>query len=666
MATLRPSDTVFAPKKGSGGDDLSEPAKESGRSGDLAELRKLARYRRTAHTSSDSSEAGEFLVSSVKFRVAAPPAWPRPIVNRWTDDCKLIRRYFGNAFEGKVDKILLANGLKLVESAELTFRAVEGDDTQGQPTFLAVAKWNETSSAAWEQAVKQAKCLVDEVAVSQGLQFLDIAVEIIAEELTWEMYVSHIPERELTPWLVRDWTCIKDNVSSILETNAATQGKVSTISLLKLGFSVDLDSNPLTVYVSVFYESEEAEWPPVISQIQHYLDSYPYNLHLHMEHSSSQTYPTFDLVLKPITAEEQKRKMGLNFSINRTYETAVSFGEDIGPACYITRNDGEKVMPGVGTLGCWVEIKTQKAKEWTRYALTNYHVIRSALDGFRLAVNSKNKSGLATPVKGSDLWKADLNGIFPAVSFASRLMEIEHPTRAKHCFAVEYWRKQIGQSKPSAKRTAAEDYVAKITKFFDDGNQRLGTIYAASGYTRRTPSNGRLDWALIKPLDRRIGSNTIPETEEWVKKGMNMPPFETTGTDIQQPPVGGASSITNGQLLFKKGASTGLTAGNFSQIRSKVTLGDDAHLEAIMGTDKYHSDELQCIGSPSTEWLAQNGDSGSIVFDSKGRAVGLLFRGHIALQAANSWAYITPIEDVFADIKDFSKGGITDIRIAED
>jgi hypothetical protein len=55
-----------------------------------------------------------------------------------------------------------------------------------------------------------------------------------------------------------------------------------------------------------------------------------------------------------------------------------------------------------------------------------------------------------------------------------------------------------------------------------------------------------------------------------------------------------------------------------------------------------------------------------VVFDEGGRAVGLVFRGLMAQQAANSYTFITPIEDVFADIRAFSKGGITDIRIAED
>jgi hypothetical protein len=578
----------------------------------------------------------------------------------------LIRDVLGNALENGVNKILSANDLKPVESSELIFRAVEGHDTRGQPTILVVATWNETSPAAWERAVKQAKRFIDAKALAHGLQHLNIAVEIIAEELTWDMYISPVPERELSPWLVQDWDCIRENVSSIFETNEVTKGKVSTISLFKLGFSANLDMNPLTVYVSVDYESEEAKWPPIVEQVQHFLDSYPHNFHLHMEHGGPQMYPTFDLLLKPVTADEQAVKAGLNYSLDRTYQTTVGLGEDIGPACYITRNDGEKVMPGLGTLGCWVEIKTQKTPEWTRYALTNYHVIRPALAGFRLAVKPDTKSGLAAPAKGSDLWQADLHGIYPASNFASRMMEIEHPARSKHCFAVGFWRHEIARNGPLNRNPDDEKYLADITTFFDDGNQRLGTVYAASGFTRRSPDNGRMDWALIKPLDtRRIGSNTIPTRKEWLQKTTHVPLHRATGKNLQQPPVAGSSFIPGGEMIFKKGASTGPTSGRFSRLKTDVTLKDDAHLEAVMGTDKYHSREFLFVGCPGTEWLAKTGDSGSVVFNEEGRAVGLLFRGHKAQQGPDTWAYITPIQDIFADIKDFSKGGITDIRIAE-
>lgn len=299
----------------------AEPAEGSG--GDLSEVYKLARYRRNNHSSSASSEAGQFLVSVVKFRVAAPPAWPLPVHNHWNDDCELIRQALGNGLEREVNSVLLANGVDVVEQYDLyatalIFRAVEGDDTRGQPTVLVVATWDDTSPVVWGRAVKQAKRFIDAKALAHG-HHLDIAVEIIAEELTRELYVSHISECELTSGLARDWDCIKGNVGRILKTNEATEGKVSTIPLFRLGSSVKLDANPLTVYVSVDYESSEGNWPPIIDQIQHYLNGYPYKFQLHIEHDSLQTYPALDLLLKPMTAEEQGRRQRLKLSLDSTY-----------------------------------------------------------------------------------------------------------------------------------------------------------------------------------------------------------------------------------------------------------------------------------------------------------------------------------------------------------
>lgn len=82
----------------------------------------------------------------------------------------------------------------------------------------------------------------------------------------------------------------------------------------------------------------------------------------------------------------------------------------------------------------------------------------------------------------------------------------------------------------------------------------------------------------------------------------------------------------------------------------------------------YLSDEFLYLGlpDPAEHWLASKGDWGSVVFNGDGAAVGLLCRGHTAQQAKGSYAYVTPIEDVFEDIKAFSSKQITDIRITED
>ncbi len=621
-----------------------------------------ARRRRTEHSSSDSSDAGPFLVSSVRYRVAAPPARPLPNENRWTKECGLIQKFLGVTLENGFADILRKNDIEVTGPPELAFRCVQGDDdsSEGQPTIIAVATWNEkTSPPVWERAVKQTKRFVDAKVLASGpeIRGLNVGVEMIAEELTPNNYVSCIPNNELTESLVRDWDTIKANVGRTLESFPSTQGQVTSISLFKLGSSANLECNPLTVYISVDYESEEARWPPVANEIQRGLDSYGHNLRVHIEHGGPESYAPFRPLLKPMTPQQtQEKRDFFNYSTDRLYKTTVGLGEDIGPAGYIKKPDGEETMPGVGTLGCWVEMKTTTTREWTKYALTNYHVVRPALEGFQLT----DKLTPGAPKVPSDLQRADLGGIAPNTKFQSSVMEIEHPTRSKHCFAVGVLENVIKENPPSAERAEKEEYLDSINAFFNDGKHLFGKIFAASGYRRRSPTNGRMDWALIKPLNaNRVGKNTLPTFEEW-RNTENLPLLVAQGKSLKQPFENGLRSTMNGAFIYKTGSSTGPTVGVFSRIKSDVTIKDDAHLALPV------SEEFVYIGEPETERLANSGDSGSVVFDKQGRAVGLLFRGHKAPSALNQFAYITPIEDVFEDIKRFSDGQVTDIRIAED
>ena len=52
---------------------------------------------------------------------------------------------------------------------------------------------------------------------------------------------------------------------------------------------------------------------------------------------------------------------------------------------------------------------------------------------------------------------------------------------------------------------------ASVRAFFRDGKQKLGHIVAASGFGRRSSTNGRLDWALIK-----ISEECIPKEKNTV------------------------------------------------------------------------------------------------------------------------------------------------------
>jgi hypothetical protein len=249
----------------------------------------MSRYRRTQHSSADVSDAGVFLLSNVKFRVSAPPARPLPNLTLiGHTNCRPIREVLGRILEAGVAHIFTSHGIHPTEPPELVFRAVpdftnfshEGE--VGDVAVLTVAPWRETSPAVWENAVKEAKRFVDaKTSADPRLQHLNVTVEIIAEELTRATYTD-IPDP--TPAHQADWERIEGRVYQILQSHSATRSTVTWLALLHYGFSRVHTKNPVTVFISVDYGSEEARWPPIINEIQEYLDTFSHHLRVHIEH----------------------------------------------------------------------------------------------------------------------------------------------------------------------------------------------------------------------------------------------------------------------------------------------------------------------------------------------------------------------------------------------
>ncbi|KAK4152571.1 hypothetical protein C8A00DRAFT_44382 [Chaetomidium leptoderma] len=607
------------------------------------EGRRRARYRRAQATSSDSSDAGEFEISNVRFRVGAPPPLPLPLDNSRHDiRCKLVADELGqNVIMKEAAKILAAEKIRALDVALVS----RGDPEifQGPPTVLIVARWEEGCAAAWERAVRGLKKFVDSRRLkSDKLGHLDIAVEIIAEELTLRKYVSVVPAKLLAQGLEKDWAFIKDKVFQILESHSGTKGLMTAINLFRLGFSPCDDENANTVYISVDYESDEAKWPPVVAEIQQYLEQY--NRHSEVKRN-------------------QRQHLYNNMMPKTPYKTAVDLGDDIGVSNYLTASDGQKLSPIVGTLGCWLEVKSKKFPDWTKVALTNYHIIRPAYDGFRVSMAIGGPT-MQAPERKSDLWKRDANGVVPTASAP----KLEHPTRAKHNHGAQSTQDMVSSFPGEASTKKHQDNLDQMVAFFDQGKHLLGTVYAASGYIRRTANNGRLDWALILPLDKaRIGRNALPSADDWFGRFssyITKYPKSTFGKSLRQTPPAGLRSLGHGENVYKVGASTRHTIGEFNRMKSDLTIAEDKHVTGI-------SEEFAFVASATTDdgdgRFATIGDSGSVVWNKEGQAVGLLLRGQKPQQSGDtSLVYVTPIEDVFADIKAFSKGEITEIRIAKD
>ncbi|KAL6355808.1 hypothetical protein LRP88_09391 [Fusarium phalaenopsidis] len=258
---------------------------------------------------------------------------------------------------------------------------------------------------------------------------------------------------------------------------------------------------------------------------------------------------------------------------------------------------------------------------------------------------------------------------------------LESPARIKHNYTIwdlddiiranrvgePGWREEEFRHGAMKAEKLERDRAAKLT-FFDTKKNDCGSVLLASGFDRVTPEGGRLDWAVIEVDPSRVGENRLPTEEAWEAKygGWNAPYARTFGGLLQQPSGSFKDKIMAvGASVWKVGATSGPTNGTFNKYKVKCTIKDHVH---VADTPRCYSKEFVVIGNEISSQgqsgrLCGPGDSGSVVFDARGQAIGLLFGGQVPSQTAG-YGLVTPIKDVFEDIKACSEGQIEDIRIA--
>ncbi|KAK1760432.1 hypothetical protein QBC47DRAFT_396428 [Echria macrotheca] len=635
------------------------------------------RFQRSPTTSSDVSAAGKFDISNVRLRVSAPPAYQLPLSEMEGDEqVHMIEEELGDvSLTLETHRILEKERVEGVISIDFTSRMPEEADIyrpmKGQPTILIVARWvDESCSWVWLDVVKQVKKFVDEQRCkSERLSQLDITVEMIAQELMVDKFMAPISPSLLAQGLGTDWPVIRKHVDELLSANRHTKGHVTAISLFRLGFSPVDSENPNTVYVSLDKDCRETTWPPVVKQLQEYLSTFEYaKLRVHMEHNAPRELPFPLLPSRHSEEEAEKKREFFNLKLPAPYRTRVNLGDDIGAAKYIKSNEGDEYNPLIGTVGCWLEVETTEHPNGVKVLLTNYHVVRPALEGFSVKLDPDVKSiSIEEPTQADALWKFDMDGITPESAPSA---EFESPSRVRHNNTVpvkDVWIQYFTQSNNGDEKAKTEAERKEIIFFFDNGKQILGKIFCASGYERRTADNARLDWALIMPLNPdRIGANLLPSEETWRAKYDNPRFFPHVFGKLLQPPSdSGLEGLKHTDRVFKVGTTTGVTVGRFNKIKDNVSIREDRHLGFGVSKEISHIQgaALGCI-FPRNPAVGDQGDSGSVIWDEEGRLAGLLYRGLKPHRAENSLIYITPIHDVFKDIVDFSEGYIKSVRLA--
>jgi hypothetical protein len=129
--------------------------------------------------------------------------------------------------------------------------------------------------------------------------------------------------------------------------------------------------------------------------------------------------------------------------------------------------------------------------------------------------------------------------------------------------------------------TEVEAKLNSIVAFFDQDKQYFGRLAFASGYMRRTKTDGRLDWALIDPISEdRVGGNALPSEQDWWQDNCppHLMPLVVQGSLKSKPEDKSMHTVTREDLLYKNGARTGCTVGTFDRIKHDVVITEEKYM----------------------------------------------------------------------------------------
>ncbi|EXK82531.1 hypothetical protein FOQG_13101 [Fusarium oxysporum f. sp. raphani 54005] len=566
---------------------------------------------------------------------------------------------------------------RIANEVRLEMRGKPGSTT-ARPTVIMLADWSTEKSDSFTRAAQRMAAYLD---VFSRIIMSPIYVEIVSRDLIKTKYYGPVNE----PALSRTWDTVSDLIYERLQSLPTTRGYLTCLALQKFGVNHLINTNPATVYISMDHRSDETSWYGVVSAVKDVLDRIAgwEHVQIHIEHNLN-----MPCAFETLPSDPSKRASGeaANKRITGNYNETAHIGDDFSPSRYVP-GDIKKQNPGFGTVGCFVQIKTKSDAEWRTCVLTNHHVVRAAFDGFALHTQPDGETVLAPPPEGSDLWKVDFDGYKPSLKLGHEVVGFESPSRTKHNFTtgvidqdiaalkerVSLMEKDLHTSKNKQpiresirqlKASIASMEAEKTAKyaFFEKNKQVLGNLIASSGF-RRQVGGRRMDWALIELNKSRQWSNALPGLQVWNSKYRPAAFPYALGTPIQ--PRNERKSVESPWELgpiFKMGCTTGATTGEHHWEKQRVTMDHDQHL----GNARLVTTEL--VFGPRYDVdlsikLCAHGDSGSVLFDKDGGIVALLFRGHKHNDSYDDgYGYVTPIEHVFNDIKDFTD--ITNIRIA--
>ncbi|KAI4139670.1 MAG: hypothetical protein LQ341_004130 [Variospora aurantia] len=601
----------------------------------------------------NSSEEGSDLVifantatrsyTAERFRLGIPALQILPLLSLpLPSNSPVVQRI--NVIEPRIEEILETRSINS-EDREVVYRTLPGQTpSEDDITYLVRAVWRGDEDAqGWYSAAEEIRALFITHYATRPVK-----VELLSWQLETQRRIAIV---EAEHPLVPAWTStINPRLHQIINKSPKLKDGWKTIDVLRIGFSSEeYQPMPVTISVTVDWALNRHDWDSAEREIKAFVDACGFNdVQVEFERGN------VDSTIFPLQPPTRPAKDNHEYR-REDYLMQVPMGTSFGVERYFTSEQNEKTNGPEATIGGYLEI-LQSNGSWAKYAFTNYHCIRGAMPGFSVV---RNTIGELEPVKApqnSVLQKVDKHGCGPRYKGLQQAYTFESPSRRLHNFSLQFHDKEIKEAErvrerwpgnPDIEQAITGHHKAKARKiaFFDEDHHRFGKLFLASGFSCRTADNGRLDVALLEVDPGRMGNNVVPPPSAWTSNSFQ-PPFVACGKMLA-----GLDSPSEGAALgrvFKIGARTGATTGNFSHIKSQVKMGWDKEYNLPVST------EFCFIADPVT--LAQpfmcQGDSGSWLFTQAGKWAGTGFGGPVkAGVAAQAIGYVTDAQAILDWLK---------------
>ncbi|KAF5019111.1 hypothetical protein F66182_8880 [Fusarium sp. NRRL 66182] len=238
-------------------------------------------------TSSDSEPLAP--VISARYRASWPELRPLPLENLPPANVPHVLKTYSSDICQQSKQVLIRNGLWDERETRIDFviRQKEYQVRTAIPTIFIINPWSLTAPTTWKAAVREIAALVTNIVRRSNSGRPYFIVEMIAPELVSPVYCYPVLDQ---PGLMESWYLISSLVCQRLEAFEGTRRKMTNVSLLRYGLSEDRDANPITIYISVDYTSDETQWQDVMTSIKGALEQQGWpDLHVHMEHNEGWT-----------------------------------------------------------------------------------------------------------------------------------------------------------------------------------------------------------------------------------------------------------------------------------------------------------------------------------------------------------------------------------------